>query len=76
MLPLGLPPADLSPLIEALADNNQAAVAHIPGLTPAIIGAAVKALKEAYLESLRYVWITAAVFTILAVIGEFLHCSI
>ena len=68
VLPLGLSPKVLPAFVGALASNNQKALIQIPGVTPQIIGAGVHALKTAYLHAFRYVWISAAVFTFVAVI--------
>ena len=62
VLPLGFPPQNLEAFIGALAGQDQAALAHIPGVTPQIIGAGVHALQEAYLSSFKPVWIAAACF--------------
>lgn len=47
VLPLGLPIESLGMLIGALATNDQALLAEIPGITPTIIGAAANALTRA-----------------------------
>ena len=57
-------------LIGDLANNKADAIASIPGVTPEIIGASVVALKEAYLESFRSVWIAVCCFCAVAVIGK------
>ncbi|EOA83034.1 uncharacterized protein SETTUDRAFT_156682 [Exserohilum turcica Et28A] len=62
VLPLGFNPKDLPALIGALASQNPAAVAAVPGSTPAIIGAASHAVSEAYRLSFRDLWIAAACF--------------
>jgi len=69
VVPLGFPPAGLEQFIGALAGNDQAALAHIPGVTPQIIGAGVHALQSAYLASFKGVWIAAAVFSGVTVVG-------
>lgn len=70
MLPLGLPPTSLKPLIEALATSNQTAVAEVPGVTPEMIGAGVHGLKLAYQASFRGVWIFAAAFSAAAFVAS------
>jgi Major Facilitator Superfamily len=72
-LPLGLPPTSLGPLIGALASQNQSALAHIPGVTPQVIGAAVGALKDAYGIGFRDAWIAACCFCALALFGKSLR---
>jgi len=70
VVPLGFPPAQLEAFIGALAGNDQAALAQIPGVTPQIVGAGVHALQSAYLASFKGVWIAAAVFSGVTVIGS------
>lgn len=70
VLPLGLPPPELERFTGALASNNQTALIQIEGVTPQIIGAGVHALQIAYLASFRGVWIAAAVFAGVTVIGK------
>lgn len=70
VVPLGLPPTSLAPLIGALTSGNTAAVATVPGVTPEIIGAAALALQTAYNIAFSYVWATAAAFAFVALIGR------
>ena len=72
-IPLGLPPTSLGPLIGALTSENQSALAHIPGVTPEVIGAAAGAIKDAYSIGFRYAWIVACCFSALALFGKFLR---
>lgn len=65
-LKAGLPPSSLPAFITALADSDTAALATIPGVSPAIIGAGVGGLKQAFADSLRVVYMIAAPFGILA----------
>ena len=44
-----------------------------PTVTPKIIGAGVVALKEAYLESFRSVWIAVCCFCAVGVVGKISH---
>jgi hypothetical protein len=62
----GLPPSSLPAFIGALASNTPAALPKIPGVTPAIIGAGVTALKQALADGLRAVYIIAVAFGALA----------
>jgi hypothetical protein len=71
VLPLGLPPSSLGMLIGALASNDQALLAHVPGATPQIIGAAAQGLVEAYGIGFRNCWIAACCFAALAIVGKF-----
>jgi MFS family permease len=70
-LPLGLPPSSLGQLIGGLASNDPAALAHIPGATPQIIGAGAQALIEAYAIGFRDCYIAAACFSALSILGMF-----
>jgi MFS family permease len=72
-IPLGLPPTSLGPLIRALTSQNQSALAHIPGVTPQVIGAATGAVKDAYSIGFRDAWIAACCFSALALFGKFLR---
>ena len=67
-LPLRLSPASLGPLIGALSTFDEAALAHIPGVTPQIIGASVAALQDAFVDAVRVVFMIAACFGALACI--------
>jgi hypothetical protein len=66
----GLPDSSLPALIAALANNKADELEKVPGITPKIIGASVVALKEAYLESFKSVWIAVCCFSAVGVIGE------
>lgn len=70
VLPLGFSPQNLEAFIGALANNEQAVLAKIPGVTPQIIGAGVGALQRTYLQSFRNVWIAAAAISGVTVIGK------
>ena len=62
----GLPAASIPAFVQALAGNQPDALAKIPGVTPAIIGAGVVALKQALADSIRIVYTIAAPFGALA----------
>lgn len=64
----GLPAKSITAFVEALAGNDQAALATIPGVTPAIIGKGVSALQQAYADSLRVIYVIAAPFALVAMI--------
>ena len=68
VMPLGLPPQSVGPLIGALADHHEELIPKIEGVTPQIIGAGVEALKETFATGFRRVWIAAACFVALAAI--------
>lgn len=70
VVPLDFPLESLGELIQALASNDPATIAKVPGATPQIIGAAVEALKEAYSTSFRNTWIAACSFCAVGVVGK------
>lgn len=65
-LKAGLPASSLPLFIGALATGDTAALAKIPGLTPAIIAVGLAAFKQAFADSIRVVYIIAAPFGALA----------
>jgi len=71
VLPLGFNPQYLPELIGGLASNNVTAIGLVPGVTPAIIGAGVGGLLEAYATGFRFVWISAGCFVVVAWICKF-----
>ncbi|KAK5049568.1 hypothetical protein LTR84_004497 [Exophiala bonariae] len=75
VLPLGLPSSSLSLLILDILTGNIGGLPDIPGISPQIIQAGVLAFQQAFAESIRAVWITAACFTAAALVGEFLCTS-
>jgi hypothetical protein len=68
-IPLGLPSTSIGPLLASLTSGNAAAAERVPGVTLAIIKAAVLALQEAFVIAFRYVWIAAGAFTLVAFAG-------
>jgi hypothetical protein len=66
VLGLGLPATSITALINALSAGDQAAVAAVPGVTPAIISAGLEAFKQAFADSVRVVYIIAAPFGLVA----------
>ena len=67
----GLPKTSLPAFVGALASDNTAALPKIAGVTPIIIEAGVAALKQAFADGIRVVYIIAAPFGALACIGCF-----
>ncbi|KAJ9602510.1 hypothetical protein H2200_013053 [Cladophialophora chaetospira] len=65
----GLPGSSVMPFVQALASGSPDALKDIPGVSPIIIGAGVQALKQAYADSLRVVFIIAAPIGALACIA-------
>jgi hypothetical protein len=67
----GLPITSVPAFVGALASNNATALPHIPGVTPLVIGSGVNALKHAFADGLRAVFVIAAPFGALACIACF-----
>ncbi|KAH8901380.1 putative siderophore iron transporter [Thozetella sp. PMI_491] len=65
-LSAGLPVTSLQAFVTALAAKDAAALVKIPGVTPLIIASGISALKQAFADSIRVVWIIAAPFGALA----------
>ncbi|KAK5045663.1 hypothetical protein LTR84_009032 [Exophiala bonariae] len=59
-LPLGLPSSSLPLLLKALVAHNEKALMEVPGITPAILAAGIKGMKQGYVVAFRNVWIIAA----------------
>lgn len=70
VLPLGLKPSNLASFITALTAGNTQALTKIPGVTPAMIDVAAKALKQAYSVAFSNVWIAAACFSVPGIVGK------
>lgn len=70
-LQAGLPPTSLGPFIGALTGGNTTALQSVPGVNPAIVNAGVGALKHAYADGLRVVYVIAAPFGALACVACF-----
>ncbi|KAF4994944.1 hypothetical protein FDECE_12946 [Fusarium decemcellulare] len=60
VLPLGLSSDDLPAFIRALSNNDQRALASIPGINPDIISAGIVGLRTAYRIAFRGIWSAAA----------------
>jgi hypothetical protein len=67
VLKLGLPATSVAAFIGALGAGDTTAIAKVPGVTPAIIGAGLKAFKQAFADSIRVVYIIAAPFGLLGI---------
>jgi hypothetical protein len=67
----GLPITSVPAFVGALTSNNVTALPHIPGVTPLVIGSGVNALKHAFADGLRAVFMIAAPFGALACIACF-----
>ena len=64
----GLPASSIGPFIEAFSSHDDAALARIPGVTPAVLGAAGGAVQQAFADGVRVVFIIAAPFGAVACI--------
>jgi hypothetical protein len=60
VLDAGLPPSSVSAFIRAVSAQDDAALVKLPGVTPSIIAAGVAALRQAFVDSIRVVWIIGA----------------
>lgn len=68
-LAAGLPEASLPAFIGALSTGDAAALAEIPGVTPAVIAAGVGALQQAFADAIRVIFIIAAPFGVVAIVA-------
>lgn len=68
-LQAGLPGVSIPAFVAALTGQDEAALPLIKGITPQIIQAGVVALKQAYADSMRVVFIIAVPFGVLAAIS-------
>lgn len=71
----GLPASSIPAFVGALASGDRSSLSAIPGVTADIIAAGSEALKQAYADSLRNVFIIGAPFGALAVVLCFLLSS-
>ena len=71
-LSAGLPPSSLKAFVQALAENDPAALSTIPGVTPDIVAAGIAALKQAFADSIRIIFIIAVPFGAVACLLCFL----
>jgi hypothetical protein len=67
----GLPKTSLPAFVGAIASKNATALPTIPGVTPLIIGAGIGAVKHAFADGVRVVFMIAAPFGALACIACF-----
>ena len=70
-LQAGLPPGSLVAFITALTSEDIPALEDVAGVSPTIIAAGISALKQAYADGLRIVYIIAAPFGAVACIACF-----
>jgi hypothetical protein len=67
----GLPKSPLPAFVSAFASNNATAPPSIPGVTPVVIDSGVNALKQAFADGIRAVFMIAAPFRALACVACF-----
>lgn len=65
----GLPATSVPAFIGAFMSQSQTLLSQVPGIRLEIIAAAAEALKQAYADGIRVVFIIAAPFGLLACIG-------
>lgn len=70
--PLGLPQGTIGPLISALGGPNTTSALDLPGVTEDMISAAQLGIKQARLVGFQHVFICAACFAFVAMIGKLL----
>ncbi|KAF5561815.1 alcohol dehydrogenase 2 [Fusarium phyllophilum] len=74
VVPLGLSANDLPAFVSSLANNDQRALAAIPGVTPQVISAGVVGLRSAYHIAFRGTWsAAAAVSAVGLILALFVH---
>ncbi|OCK76057.1 putative major facilitator superfamily transporter [Lepidopterella palustris CBS 459.81] len=67
----GLPLADVPTFVGTFLTKPEM-IAKVPGVTPAILGAAATAVKWAYADSFRYIWYTSIAFGVLTMCAALL----
>ena len=72
----GLPASSLSAFLVALLSNNTTALEQVPGITLTVTEASLVALRQAYADSIRVVFIIAAPFGALACFACFFLGSV
>lgn len=75
-LKAGLPTADLPALFAAIAAGTPTAMEAVPGINPSVIAAVGDAIKVAYSQAFKTVYLTSIAFGGLAVIAALFITSI
>jgi hypothetical protein len=65
----GLPETSLQAFVGAMLTQDESALSQIAGVTPSIIGAAAAAVKQAFADSIRVVYLIAIPFGVIACIA-------
>ena len=68
-LKAGLTPSSVPAFVGALASGDKASLLSIPNINPAIIGSGAAALKQAFMDSIRVVFIIGASFGVVACVA-------
>jgi hypothetical protein len=71
-----LPSADLSALLAAIAAGTPTALEAVPGITPTVTAAVGDALKVAYSQAFKTVYLTSIAFGGLSIIASLFITSI
>ncbi|KAJ5175113.1 uncharacterized protein N7482_000990 [Penicillium canariense] len=69
-LQAGLPQSSVNAFVEALSSNDDASLKNISGITSEIISSGVSALRQAYADGLRVVFIIAVPFGVIACVAS------
>ena len=75
-LKAGLPSADLPALFAAIAAGTATAMEAVPGITPTVIAAVGDAVKAAYSQAFKTVYLTSIAFGGLSIIAALFITSI
>ena len=70
-LSAGLPPQALGAFMGAITGTDPSALSHVPHVTPAITAAGRAALKQAYANGIRVIYIIAVPFGVVACVACF-----
>lgn len=71
IIPLGVPPSSIGPFIGAMTSGQTDGLTQIPGVTPEVIGVGGNAVLQSFAIAFRYVWVTGACFSFVALITAF-----
>lgn len=76
VIPAGLPSSSLVAFLEALSSTDADALTSVPGVTPSIIAIGLNAVKTAYSESFRTVFLASIAFGGLAVVAALFSVNV
>ena len=69
MIPLGVPPASIGSFIGAMTSGQTDGFTQIPGVTVEAAVAGANAVLQSFVIAFRYVWVTGACFSFIAMIA-------